>query len=1107
MDQEFIQNLTNTLQSITAPDTDAIQRASKALQSDFYQSPIIIPALIHILQNHPEANIRQLAGVEARKLINYRWNDTADDIRAQSKSNLLQSAIAEPNALVRHTSSRVISAIATQELQDNEWPELLPALSNSVRSSSASEREVAVYVLYTLLEADLSVLSEHIGDLLELFSQSINDPESLQVRVSTIMALGEISSVLSSFSGQSNREVELFRSTVPSMVEVLKQVIEADDEKSVSQIFEVFSFLLVTDATLTSKYFADLINFVLNGIAAEKQLSDEFRIPALQYLINAVRSKKMKIQALKLGPSLVSTAMDIISNYYRENEADLDEDDEDSLGETNPANLALQLIDTLSSHLPPVQVNAPLLEVLMKYAKAGDTAELRAGFMSLAYAAEGAPDFYATQLSVILPIIVAGLQSSDPQVVVAALFCLHYMGNELNESISDKHETLLPLVFNVMDNATVLKVGKNACSALSSILQSMEKRVITEKYLDSLVPKLLHLFNTTTDLGLKSLIVTAISSAAFSSGKNFLPYFESTMKTLEPFISMTQNMMNLTEQESNLCGSVLDTVGVIAASVGKEAFQPFVEGLVEASYKCLQTTNNRVKESAFISIGTLAKIYGEEFAVVVPKILPEVYKCLDQNEFGDLNEGDFQIDDDNLGEDAELAEALTASSAIAMEKEYATDTLTDLICASKSQFPDIIKAISYFCSQIQHYSDGLRNSSLHGLWKSYETWVACDNEGAWAPGLPVSEHANEVTAAIASQVRSETLDILEQEEERVVVITICNMLTEGLKKIGPRVFLNAENLERLSTQINLILNKQHKCQAGVEDDVEDTELAGESAEYDEVLVDSAFDVAIQIGAALGSQFLELFSTFVVPILKYFSSSSNVERAAAVGAIGEMVLSLKGDVTPLTEQLMKNLLHRLSDYEIEVRSNAAYGIGLLCFYSEDTETVVKSYPTILEKLQRLLKKVDKAAKSEGGDDDNNARGLANACGCVSRMIMKHPQNVPVSDVVNVLLNRLPLTDGLEENTPVLELIFTLVKEQEPTILERRQDLVNILAQMFEQEVQANKDLVNQTLGVDEIQFPFETDEIRSKTVELLKFLEQGQSGLVSSVPILAEKLSS
>lgn len=1099
--QQFANELVETLRKIISPDTSAIQQASQALQNKFYKSPLIIPALVHILQTNPETQIRQLSGVEARKIITREWLNSemvSADTKAQIKSSLLASTLAEQDALVRHTSSRVISSIAKYDVEENLWPDLLPALYQSATSSVATEREVAIYIIYTLLEAELDILEEATVSLLELFSKTINDSESLQVRISTLLALGCISMGIQSGQSGSPNPAELFRSIVPSMVDALKQVISSNDEKSVLQVFEVFNILLVAESSLISKYLEDLINFMLHNIAAEKQLPDEFRVPALQFLISAVRSKKMKIQALKLGPAMVTTAIQISADYNRAEPEDLDDEDDDD-DETNPGSLALQLIDNMSNALPPSQVMGPLLNALPNYIKSSDPADRKAGFMSLAVAVEGAPDFVSTQIEHILPAVVDGLNDSDVTVKVAALQCLYYLSYELRDTVSSEHEILLPLVFNIMDTASALKVGKCACSAMDALLESMDRKVITEKYLSTLVPKLLHLLSITNDFTLKGSIVAAISSAAFSSGKNFLPYFQPTITALEPFVGLSSNIPELTEPQTNLCGNTIDALGSISVSVGKENFHPYAEPLIEAAYRCIQSENTKLKECGFIFVGTLARVYGKDFSVFVEKLAVEIFKCLEQEEFGGLDYFDEENEDIGIEDDKDFMEQLNISSAIAIEKEYATDALADLLEAAGENFPNIENAIKVLSNQCEHFAEGIRKSSVNALWRLYMARAALDKEGPWTPGLPVEEHRNPVTAMIAEAVRSATIDALETEDERQVAITICDRLAEGLKVIGPRALLSTENLEKLCAEVLLLLNKQHGSQTNENEEGE--QAPEESSEYDEVLTDSSFDVVVQIAAALGPQFTPVAETFLKPIFKFCTSSSSTERASAVGAIAEVINGMRAEVTPFTAQLMEVLLHRIGDMDIEVRSNAAYGIGLLCYYSEDAQ-ITSYYETVMQKLQRLLKKVDKASKRGGDNEDNNARGLANACGCISRMILKHPSKVPIPEVIEVLLSRIPLTDGLEENTPLFELIIELFRNGEPTLIGKRERVVEIFAQVFVQEQEAKVELENLSRGaVDLVEKPFETEELRGKVVELLKFIEQGQPGLVSGNPVL------
>lgn len=45
------------------------------------------------------------------------------------------------------------------------------------------------------------------------------------------------------------------------MVQVLQQVIAANDEKSAIQVFDVFNLLLATESSLISKYLGDFDSF------------------------------------------------------------------------------------------------------------------------------------------------------------------------------------------------------------------------------------------------------------------------------------------------------------------------------------------------------------------------------------------------------------------------------------------------------------------------------------------------------------------------------------------------------------------------------------------------------------------------------------------------------------------------------------------------------------------------------------------------------------------------------------------------------------------------------------------------------------------------------
>ena len=273
-------------------------------------------------------------------------------------------------------------------------------------------------------------------------------------------------------------------------------------------------------------------------------------------------------------------------------------------------------------------------------------------------------------------------------------------------------------------------------------------------------------------------------------------------------------------------------------------------------------------------------------------------------------------------------------------------------------------------------------------------------------------------------------------------------------------------LEQTTALLMLILQKQHPCQKD-EDDFDDAEpLDQESAEYDWLIIETALEVVASLSKALGTQFAQLWPAFQKQILKFASSQERFERSSAVGTLGECVQYMGAECTPHTSTMMSVFLKRLSDEDPETKSNAAFGIGMLCENSTDANQILSNYGTILGKLEPLLD-----ASSSSGDDDSHARLLDNAAGCVSRMVKKSPQNVPLEEVLPRLVEILPLKEDFDENEPVFDMIVGLYQQQNNVI----QGLTGKLMPLFEK-----------VLGEPEDQLK---DETRGKVQQLVEYLKR------------------
>jgi positive regulator of sigma E activity len=145
-----------------------------------------------------------LAAVELRKRVTALWIQLPVEERDQIKAKLPEVILLEQGCvfffvflplflnyclfsnLVRHSIARVIAMIASIEVPQNTWPALLPFLQQSCTSQQVVHREVGSYILFTVLESIVEGFESHLHGLFELFRGLIVDPESSEVRITTV---------------------------------------------------------------------------------------------------------------------------------------------------------------------------------------------------------------------------------------------------------------------------------------------------------------------------------------------------------------------------------------------------------------------------------------------------------------------------------------------------------------------------------------------------------------------------------------------------------------------------------------------------------------------------------------------------------------------------------------------------------------------------------------------------------------------------------------------------------------------------------------------------------------------------------------------------------
>lgn len=243
------------------------------------------------------------------------------------------------------------------------------------------------------------------------------------------------------------------------------------------------------------------------------------------------------------------------------------------------------------------------------------------------------------------------------------------------------------------------------------------------------------------------------------------------------------------------------------------------------------------------------------------------------------------------------------------------------------------------------------------------------------------------------------------------VADINRNVAENLRYCGPYVIANQTTLDQVVALVDTIITKQHPCQQDFGAGDDDKEALEELSEFDWVVIDTALDVISGLATALGADFVGLWPIFEKTVLKYAAGSESLERATAVGVLADLITGLGNAVTPFTSTFLRLFLRRLTDEDLQTRSNTTYAVGRLVEKSNSDQEIVQAYPRILEKLEPCLR-------------INESRLPDNAVGCLARMILKHKDHVPLAEALPAIIDALPLNTDYDENDPVYRMICQL-----------------------------------------------------------------------------------
>ncbi|KAI3445636.1 hypothetical protein Pfo_002301 [Paulownia fortunei] len=1022
------QSLELLLIQFLMPDNDARRQAEDQIKR-LAKDPQVVPALVHHLRTAKTPNVRQLAAVLLRKKITGHWGKLSPQLRQLVKQSLVESITVEHSPPVRRASANVVSIIAKYAVPAGEWPDLLPFLFQCSQSAQEEHREVALILFSSLTETIGNSFRPYFTDLQSLLLKCLQDETSNRVRVAALKAVG-------SFLEFTHDEAEVikFREFIPSILNVSRQCLASGEDDVAVIAFEIFDELIESPAPLLGESVKAIVQFSLE-VCASPNLESNTRHQAIQIISWLARYKSSSLKKYKLvGPILQIMCPLLAESTNRDEDDDL-----------APDRAAAEVIDTMALNLSK-QVFPPVFEFASISSQNANPKFREASVTALGVISEGCLELMKDKLEPILRMVLGALRDPEQMVRGAASFALGQFAEHLQPEIVSHHEIVLPCILNALEDASD-EVKEKSYYALAAFCENMGEEILP--FLDPLMGKLLGALQS-SPRNLQETCMSAIGSVASAAEQAFVPYAERVLELMKIFMVLTN------DEDLRSRARATELTGIVAMSVGRARMEPIFPAFIEAAISGFGLEFSELREYTHGFFSNVAELLDDGFTQYLPHVVPLAFSScnLDDGSAVDIDDSDEDenvngfggVSSDDEAHDEPRVRNISVRTGVLDEKAAATQALGLFALHTKSSYaPYIEETLKILVRHSTYFHEDVRLQAIISLKYILTAMQA------------VFQNHNEriaKTKEVLDTVMNIYIKTMSEDDDKEVVAQACMSIADIIKDLG---YMAVEPyMPRLVEATLVLLREESTCQQ-IESD---SEIDEDDTEHDEVLMDAVSDLLPAFAKALGAQFSPIFSQLFDPLMKFAKQSRPPQdRTMVVATLAEVAQHMGAPIAGYVDAVMLLVLKELGSPEATNRRNAAFCVGELC--KNGGNSVLKYYADVLSRLYPLF------GESE---PDNAVRD--NAAGAVARMIMAHPESIPLNQVdllvfcskfiflfchghiftrficqvLPVFLQVLPLKEDYEESTSVYGCICNLVLSSNSQILSFVPQLVNVFAQV-------------------------------------------------------------
>ncbi|XP_021926547.1 importin-4-like isoform X1 [Zootermopsis nevadensis] len=1006
------------LSKLLVPDNAIILQGTRELQEAF-KKPEVIPALCNVVGVSQNPQIRQYAAVLLRKRLSKsrNWTKLPVNVKNGIKEGILQAMVNEQETYVKNSIAQFIGTIVRHEFPNQNWPEMLQFIQQLTSSDNISDKELGMYTMSVITDISPDQFLPFISSVAFLFSNVINSLQDPGSALGYYTVLTMIHFV--PLAERDQRLLNVYHQLMPQVMQIVRALVVTDSQQAIKAM-ELFDDLVKYAAVVIASYIKPLVEMFLE-FASNRTLDDGIRTLAVTFIGVLTRTKKKAIVKHKL----VNPILEVIFQLLSLSPESGDREDTEAI-----ITSASHTLDVMALHLPPDKLLPPLLQHIQRGLEGTDLYAKKASYLALAAVVEGCCDCIRTKhLESFLQCICKGITDQVAIVRDAALFALGQFSEHLQPDISCYASQILPVLFDQFASVCSQLQEKLEPHGLDHMFYALE--MFCENLADALLPylptlmdRLFTALNPKNCVHLRELALSCIGAAAVAAKSGMVPYIPCIIESLLLYLTM-----EVSEEIMCLQTQSLDTLGVLAQSVGAEHFSSLAQETVHLGLTLLcKTDDPKLRKSCYGLFGALSVVLKDDMKNVLPTIIEKMLDTLRSSDgiveahynddeasaiavYEDLSDTPDEEDIENESEESEDEDisGYCIHSADMEEKEEACRALSEIAknCGEtfipylENSFEDVFKMTNY------PYED-IRKAAVDALCQFCIT----------LNGIQTPECRIAVSKAL-SMLIPKCAELIHTDEERSVVMRALDAYTEVLKEIRGPVLEGEGHRDAIFNCVKDVMTYKTECQG--EEDEDGVNMDDPEAEQDEMLIEYAGDIVPVLGKAMAP---DDFAQYFRVLLPLFANRTKkhctvAQRSFAVGTLSESLEPLGPNIGQFVPQLLPLFLELSRDESDEVRNNAIYGIGEMALHGKEAV-----FPHYLEILQAL---------STTASKEKHAGTLDNVCGALARLIITNVSGVPMTQVFPVFVNYLPLREDFDENKAVFECMTYLYQLGHPMLL--------------------------------------------------------------------------